>query len=338
MITINDIANRAGVAPSTVSRVLSGNGYSGKKTRDLVLRTADDLAYTPNRVAQSLRLKQTKTLGLVIADVENSLYSRIAKTVETIAKRSGFHVVLCNSNDDPGEEKDCLELLVDLRVDGILITPTGKNAAFLRSLLSRGIKIVQLDRKLARLRCDSVVVNNRNGAEAAVEHLILQGHRRIGLLAGETHVTTGGQRLEGYRLALMKHRIPFDPGLVRESNFLRDTALGAAQSLFNRAELPTAVFAANNVLAESCLFVLRELRLSQSVSVVVFDDAPWMQLIDPPLTVVVQPIEELARTAATLMVKRVQASEAPNPVAIVLEPTLITRDTGKHLIKSVEKI
>jgi LacI family transcriptional regulator len=304
----------------------------------LVLRTADDLAYTPNRVAQSLRLKQTKTLGLVIADVENSLYSRIAKTVETIAKRSGFHVVLCNSNDDPGEEKDCLELLVDLRVDGILITPTGKNAAFLRSLLSRGIKIVQLDRKLARLRCDSVVVNNRNGAEAAVEHLILQGHRRIGLLAGETHVTTGGQRLEGYRQALMKHRISFDPGLVRESNFLRETALGAAQSLFNRAELPTAVFAANNVLAESCLFVLRELRLSQSVSVVVFDDAPWMQLIDPPLTVVVQPIEELARTAATLMVKRVQASEAPNPVAIVLEPTLIIRDTGKHLIKTVEEI
>ncbi|MEA3146135.1 MAG: LacI family transcriptional regulator, partial [Verrucomicrobiota bacterium] len=261
MITINDIANRAGVAPSTVSRVLSGNGYSGKKTRDLVLRTADDLAYTPNRVAQSLRLKQTKTLGLVIADVENSFYSRIAKTVETVAKGSGFHVVLCNSNDDPGEEKDCLELLVDLRVDGILITPTGKNAAFLRSLLSRGIKIVQLDRKLARLRCDSVVVNNRKGAEAAVEHLILQGHRRIGLLAGETHVTTGGQRLEGYRQALMKHRIPFDPGLVRESNFLRETALGAAQSLFNRAELPTAVFAANNVLAESCLFVLRELRL-----------------------------------------------------------------------------
>jgi LacI family transcriptional regulator len=96
MITINDIANRAGVAPSTVSRVLSGNGYSGKKTRDLVLRIADDLAYTPNRVAQSLRLKQTKTLGLVIADVENSFYSRIAKTVETVAKRSGFHVVLCN--------------------------------------------------------------------------------------------------------------------------------------------------------------------------------------------------------------------------------------------------
>lgn len=234
MITINDIANRTGVAPSTVSRVLSGNGYSGKKTRDLVLRTADDLAYTPNRVAQSLRLNQTKTLGLVIADVENSFYSRIAKTVETVAKGSGFHVVLCNSNDDPGEERDCLELLVDLRVDGILITPTGKNAAFLRSLLSRGIKIVQLDRQVSKLRCDSVVVNNRKGAEAAVEHLILQGHRRIGLLAGETHVTTGRQRLEGYRLALMKHRIPFDPGFVRESNFLRETALGAAQSLFNR--------------------------------------------------------------------------------------------------------
>ena len=105
MITINDIANRAGVAPSTVSRVLSGNGYAGKKTRDRVLRAADDLAYTPNGVAQSLRLNQTRTLGLVIADVENSFYSRIAKTVELVAKQAGFHVVLCNSNDDPQEEE-----------------------------------------------------------------------------------------------------------------------------------------------------------------------------------------------------------------------------------------
>jgi LacI family transcriptional regulator len=108
-------------------------------------------------------------------------------------------------------------------------------------------------------------------------------------------------------------------------------------NLFSIGQLPTAVFAANNVLAESCLFVLRELRLSRAVSVVVFDDAPWMQLVEPPLTVVVQPIEELARTAATLMVKRLQASEAPHPVAIVLEPTLIARDSGKYLNRTVEE-
>src|SRR5580693_648337 len=135
MITITDIARRAGVAPSTVSRVLSGNGYAGKHTRDLVLRAADELAYTPNKVAQSLRLNQTSTLGLVIADVENSFYSRIAKTVEVVAKQAGFHVILCNSNDDPLEERECLELLVRLRADGILITPTGKNIAYLQTLL-----------------------------------------------------------------------------------------------------------------------------------------------------------------------------------------------------------
>ena len=333
MITINDIAIRAGVAPSTVSRVLTGNGYAGKKTRDRVRRAADDLAYSPNRVAQSLRLNQTKTLGLVIADVENSFYSRIAKTVELVAKRAGFHVVLCNSNDDPQEERECLKLLIKLRVDGILITPTGQNAAHLRSLLLRGSRIVQLDRKVSNLRCDSVVVNNRKGAEAAVGHLIRRGHRRIGLLAGEIDVTTGRQRLEGYRVALRKHGIPFDPSLVRQSNFLRATAVDAARSLFNMAELPTAVFAANNVLAESCLFVLKELGLSRDVSLIVFDDAPWMQLIERPLTVVVQPIEELARTAATLVLQRVQEPEPSNPVSIVLEPTLIIRDSANYVSK-----
>jgi LacI family transcriptional regulator len=328
MITINDIARRAGVAPSTVSRVLSGNGYAGKNTRELVHRAASDLAYTPNKVAQSLRLNQTNTLGLVIADVENSFYPRIAKTVERVAKRAQFHVILCNSNDDPREEKDRLELLVNLRADGILITPTGKNVAYLRALLSRNIKIVQLDRKVARFRCDSVVVNNRKGAEAAVEHLILQGHRRIGLLAGEIHVTTGQQRLEGYRLALAKHQIPFDPSFVRASNFLRETAIDASRSLFEGTEVPTAVFASNNVLAESCLFVLKELGLSREVSVVAFDDAPWMQLIDRPLTVVAQPIEELAETAAKLIIQRIQQPNKSDAQSIVLEPKLIIRDSS----------
>src|SRR5215469_10495480 len=312
MITITDIAKRAGVAPSTVSRVLSGNGYAGKNTRDLVLQAADDLAYTPNRVAQSLRLNQTKTLGLVIADVENSFYSRIAKTVEMVAKRAGFHVILCNSNDEPEEEKECLELLVRLRVDGILITPTGKNADYLQSLLSRHVKIVLLDRKVPKLRFDSVIVNNQKGAQDAVEHLILCGHCRIGLLAGEIHVTTGQQRLKGYRNALAKHGIPFDPSLVRESNFLHETAIDAARSLFAAKKIPTAVFAANNVLAESCLFVLRELGLSETVSVIVFDDAPWMRLIERPLTVVAQPVEELAKTAAELILQRVQNPDRSN--------------------------
>jgi LacI family transcriptional regulator len=337
MITINDIANRAGVAPSTVSRVLSGNGYAGRKTRDRVLRAADDLAYTPNSVARSLRLNQTRTIGLVIADVENSFYSRIAKTVELVAKRAGFHVVLCNTNDDPQEERDHLELLVRLRVDGILITPTGQNAAYIRSLLAHDAKIVQLDRKVSNLRCDCVVVNNRRGAEAAVEHLILNGHRRIGLLAGEIHVTTGQQRLEGYRLALARHQICFDPSLVRESNFLRETALDAARSLFNVANVPTAVFAANNVLAESCLFVLKELGLSQAVSLVVFDDARWMQLIERPLTVVVQPVEELAKTAAELVLRRVQEPEPSDPLSIVLEPTLIVRDSSNLVRNNLER-
>ncbi len=297
--------------------------------RNAQKRSTDDLGYTPNRVAQSLRLNQTRTLGLVIADVENSFYSRIAKTVEMVAKRSGFHVILCNSNDDPKEERECLELLEKLRVDGVLITPTGRNAGYLRSLLSRNVKIVQLDRKVPKLQCDSVVVNNRMGAEAAVEHLILKGHRRIGLLAGEIHVTTGQQRLKGYRLALAKHHIPFDPSFVRESNFLRETAMDAARSLFNVAKLPSAVFAANNVLAESCLFVLKELGLSRKVSVVVFDDAPWMQLIECPLTVVVQPVEELAKTAANLIVQRIQEFEPLNPQSIVLEPILISRDSSE---------
>lgn len=329
MTTVNDIAAKAGVSPSSVSRVLTGRGYASESTRQRVLAAARELGYMPNRVAQSLRVKQTRTLGLIIADVENSFYSRIAKEVEAVAKEAGYHVVLCNTSDDPAEERHYLDLLSGLQVDGICITPTAGNRDTLERLLARNLPIVQLDRRLENLGADSVLVDNAHGAYLAVRHLIEHGHRRIGILAGSVQVTTGQQRLRGYERALEEGGLGLEPSLIRSGSFRRDIAADAVRELLDSTPGPTAIFAANNVLAEVCMVALHErgLRVPEDMSVVAFDDELWMRMIHRPLTTVAQPTAHLARIAASHLLRRLTERQGIEPVSIVLESTLQVRDS-----------
>lgn len=344
-ITVDDIAAKAGVSPSSVSRVLTGRGYASESTRRRVLEAAGELGYTPNRIAQSLRSKQTRTLGLIIADVENYFYSQIAKGVESVAKEAGYHVVLCNTNDDPSDERYYLDLLAGQRVDGLIITPTACNRGKLEDLIKRGMPIVQIDRRIEKLLGDAVLVDNAKGAFHAVKHLIQHGHKRIGLLAGGIDVTTGRQRLRGYEQALREHNLPVDASFIRAGSFLRDTAADAVHALLNTSPRPTAIFAANNILAETCMFTLSELgiRVPNDISVVAFDDPLWMRMIDCPLTTVAQPTPDMTRVAAEMLLRRISEKSRSDPVTIVLEPTLQLRKSvtppneepfGKEGVKS----
>ena len=185
MATVADVAKKAGVSVSTAARVLSGSGYAAEGTRRQVLEAAKDLGYVPNQIARSLRTKQTRLIGLLIGDVENSFYSVIAKHVEAVAKDAGYHVVLCNSDDEPAIEREYLELLEGMRVDALIVTPTSKNRRQLAQLREKGIVIVQVDRRVDGLEADAILVDNEAGAASAVTHLIEAGHSLIGILTGE---------------------------------------------------------------------------------------------------------------------------------------------------------
>ena len=213
MATVSDVAKEAGVSVSTAARVLSGSGYASDETRRLVLETAKELGYVPNQIARSLRTRRTKMLGLLVGDVENSFYSVIAKNVESVAKDAGYHVVLCNSDDDPEIEQEYLKLLEGIRVDALIVTPTSKNRRSLGRLAEKDIVIVQVDRRVEGLEADAILVDNESGAVSAVEHLIEAGHSEIGILTGELDVLTARQRLSGYQRALEGARPP-DPRRV----------------------------------------------------------------------------------------------------------------------------
>jgi DNA-binding LacI/PurR family transcriptional regulator len=323
--TVADVAKEAGVSVSTAARVLSGSGYASDDTRRIVLEAAKELGYVPNQIARSLRTRRTLLIGLLIGDVENSFYSSIARHVESVAKGAGYHVVLCNSDDDPAIERDYLQLLEGMRVDALIVTPTLKNRRALTRLLESGIVIVQMDRRVDGLEADAIVVDNEAGAASAVTHLVEAGHTRIGILAGELTVPTAQERLSGYERALKDHGIAVRKELIRSGSFHRDHAIEDATALLDAK--PTAIFAANNLLAEGALVALsqRNLDVPHDVSLVAFDDVEWMSMVDPPLTVVRQPTPDMARGAAELVLRRLQDGTTGPPTTMVFHTELVRR-------------
>lgn len=329
MATVADVAKRAGVSISTAARVLSGSGYAAEDTRKLVLDAARELGYVPNQIARSLRTRQTRTIGLLIGDVENSFYSVIARYVEAQAKDAGYHVVLCNSDDDPKIEREYLKLLEGMRIDALIVTPTAKNRRYLAELMEKDIVIVQVDRRVEGLDADAVLVDNESGAGSAVEHMIKAGHTRIGILTGDLDVPTAGQRLAGYERALREHGIAVSSSLIKSGSFHREHAIEDATDLIRVRPNPTAIFAANNILAEAALIALEQegLRVPRDVSVVAFDDVQWMSMVEPPISTVRQPVADLATSAAELALRRLREGRQERPSTVVFRTELVERSS-----------
>ncbi len=328
MATVADVAKRAGVSVSTAARALSGQGYASADTRRQVLDAAKELGYVTNQIARSLRTRQTRLIGLLIGDVENSFYSTIAKNVESVAKEAGYHVVLCNSDDQPANEREYVHLLEGMRVDALIVTPTSTSRRNLTRLMDKGIVVVQMDRAVAGVAADAIVVDNEAGSVAAVTHLIEAGHTQIGIITGELDVSTAYQRLAGYERALKEHGISIRKELIKSGSFhRREHTIEDATDLIQARSAPTAIFAANNILAEAALLALEHegLRVPRDMSIVAFDDVPWMSMVQPPLTTVRQPAADMARTAAELALRRLRDGRRGPPSTIVFNAELIER-------------
>ena len=327
--TIGDVAAAAGVGVATAARVLSGRGYASESARSKVLAAVDQTGYVPNVIARNLRLQKSNAIGLLIADVENGFYSSIAKHVESVATAHGHSIILCNSNDDPAAERQYLELLEAIRVAGVILTPTGGNRRRLEQMQRDGIAIVQVDREVPHLAADLVLVDNERGAYEAVSALAEAGHTRIGLLAGRPQVITGSARTEGYLRALRDHGLQPEPDLVRGASFRHDHAVEEARALLMVDPPVTAIFAANNVLAEGCMLALSEagLHVPRDISVVAFDDVEWMRMLDRGITAVRQPVVDIARTAANLMLRRLAGEETGGPATVMFRAELIRRES-----------
>ncbi|TCP44781.1 LacI family transcriptional regulator [Tamaricihabitans halophyticus] len=328
MATINDVATMAGVSTATVSRALNGVASVDPELCARVVSAAKELGYQPNGPARNLRRQETAVLGLIISDVANPFFTAIARGVEDVAQAVGYSVVLCNTDEDAAKERRYLDVAIQERVAGVIMSPTdsASNADVLRE---HGIPVVAVDRPLAG--SDRVLVDTRMAAEQATKHLLDQGYRRIGCVAGPSGVQTADDRLAGYADALVAAGVEHEPRLVRHAEYRGAGAHGATLALRQQPDPPDALLIANSSLAIGALEACHELGLrpGKDIGLVAFDDVPWAKLLDPPLTVVAQPAYDIGAVATQLLLARIGDNSKP-PSTTTLNATLIERASSRR--------
>jgi len=322
-VTLADIAREAGTSLSTASRALSGRGYVAAHVRERLLETADRLGYVPNASARTLKQQTSRVVGVVVSDLGNPFYGGLAAGIEQTLREADYRMMLVGDNSESSEEIAAVRTFVAMRSPGVVLTPVGHDATSF--LARRGVPVVEVDRRLATVPCDAVVIDNVGGAREAVRHLLELGHRKIAFVGVDTTWTSDVGRLDGYRSALADAGIAVDEQLVLRFAFHDATAESRIDDLIER-EAPTAIFAANNLLAEQAWRVLRArgLVLARDVSLVGFDDVQWTDMVSPGITVVAQPTIELGRRAAALLVRRID-EPGSRPAVELLQPRLVVR-------------
>lgn len=329
--TIRDVAREAGVSVAVVSRVLNdGTGPVAPLTRAKVVETIERLGYHPRAAARELQQKTTSTIGLVLADLANPFFARLADRVVWEARARGVHVVLLTTQEDAHLEAESIDTLLERSVAAVIATPAGGNVDKWARLMELGVDVVFVDREIEGLpETDVVTIRNDVSAEAATNHLLSLGHTRIGFISGPADTSTGRDRVRGFRRAMESAGLAADDELIHHIPFRGDAGSDAAGALLGMADPPSAIIVGNTAQVRSALRRIKQadVDVPGDLSLVVFDDNPWTELVSPPLTVVRQPIEMLAVHSVDLAVGRAKGLLPEQRRRIEVESELVRRSS-----------
>ena len=329
--TIGDVARRAGVSRATVSRVLNEYPHVRPRVRLAVQRAMRALGYRPDQVARSLARRETKTLGLVVADLTNPFYAETARAIVETARGHGYNVILCNTDNLPRLQEEYVEVLRQRRVDGIIFGSVFLDDPVVEALVEAGYPCVMYNRRLRSGRGNYIVLDNVGASQDLTRHLIEFGHRRIGFIAGLRELSTAAERLQGYRAALRAAGLPVDRCLVRPGAFVAEMAQRAAQELLKLARRPTAIMAGNDLMALGVMQAAGDLglRIPGDLAVVGFDDIEIAAHRQIQLTTMAQQKAEMGRMAVAWLLEIIRdpSRYARQPLQQILAPRLILRRT-----------
>src|SRR5947209_4722681 len=334
--TIKDVAALARVSVATVSAVLNSNKYVSPDLAQRVQESITTLGYERNSLAQGLKKQTSQAIGLIISDITNPFFTSVVRGVEDVANARGYSLILGNTDEDLKKELSYIRLLESKRADGLIISSTLRNSAYLRSWPIRRLPLVSIDRLPDDVTIDAVLIDNVLGARQAVEHLLTLGHKRIGIVTGLPGITTTEERLIGYQQALEAHDIPLDPALIAEGNSRLDGGERAALHLLTQeAARPTALFVTSGLMIIGALQAIYRvgLRCPEDIALVGFDDFDWASVLYPRLTTVCQPTYEIGQKAAQLLFERMENRDAPQQV-VRLQPRLIVRESSGAALRS----
>jgi len=324
MPSIKDVAAESGVSTATVSRVLSNKPYITPGVRDRVMAAVQKLGYRPNQVARSLRSQQSTTIGLIVSDVCNPFFTDVSRTVEDCAYNQGYSVFLCNSDGDEKKELKYLHEMYDKNVAGIIISPTKKTCDNF-SRLDLKLPMVVYDRPIKGCPIDSITIDNVDAAYQLAQHLVASGYKHIaGIFIGEA---TGIERREGFEKALKEAGFVQPTVVITRSTI--SSGYDATRKLLTQTPRPDAIFATDNLVLEGSMQAIIELglKIPTDVGLVGFDNVSWMTLVQPPLTVIRQPTDEIGRMAVDLIMRRIEDPERP-PLQVILKSQLMIRGSS----------
>jgi len=330
-VTISDIAREAGVAKSTVSKVLSGVASVSQNTRERVLEVARRLNYHPSVVAQSLKSKKTRAIGLVLPNIMNPFFLYILKGVEDAAIENGYIVVFCESDNKKNKESLYFQIFEERWVDGVIfsgVEDDSEEEKYIKSLHEKGIPVVLIDREIEGYFTNAVLIDNKGAAFTATTYLLELGHRRIASIVGPQNIKIFVKRLEGYKVALSKYGVDFDPRMVVEGDLSVESGAAAIQKLMAEGLRFTAVFASNDLMAIGAMKELQRIgiKIPRDISIVGFDDIPLAALVTPSLTTVSQPAYEMGMEAVNLIKKNIESGKAIES-KIILPTKLVVRES-----------
>lgn len=317
---MKDVAERAGVSLTTVSRVLNGSLTVQTEYKEKVLQAIAEMGYRPNRLASNLRRKKAEMIGVVVSDVENSYFTQLVRSIEFAAYQRGYRVLLCNTDDKIEKQRSYLEILAAERVSGVMLSATDPSGQEIGKILDLNIPLIAFDRTVVDPRADTVTVANVAAVQQATDYLLKLGHRNIGFVAGSSEIQTAQERLTGYELAMRQAALP---ACAIAGGFTVAGGRSATEELLASSYAPTALIVANNMMMIGVLQVLRgkRIRVPEEVSLILIDDPFWTELIEPQLTAFAQPIQQMAESALHLLLERLSGQ----------------RHEAKHLIFNFER-
>lgn len=311
-ITIQEVADYAGVSRATVSRVLNENPKVDPALRDQVMAAVKSLGYQPSRAARRLRKPSHDVIGLIVSDIQNPHFVSVIKGVEEAAYVNEMNVILCNSGEDSSRFAKYLHVMRAERVAGLIVVPTSDDdAVALETLREHNIPVVILDREIENFDADMVGSDNEGGAYAGVKHLINLGYKRIAII--HPAIKTGSERFQGYANALKDAGITLDQNLIKVGGHRVEHSDRLTRDFLTDANRPDAIFTATNLMTLGAMHAMREMnaRVPDDVALVGFDDIPWAEDLYIPLTAVAQPTYRIGKEAVEMLLSRLENPDQP---------------------------
>jgi LacI family transcriptional regulator len=328
--TLRDVASAAGVHPATASRALNPGTrlLVSEETARRVIEAADRLGYRPNPVARSLRTRRSDTIGVLIPDLSSPLFPPMIRGIEDRLAEHGYVALIGNTDADPGKERLVFDRMRARHVDGFVLATATLNSPILAEAAEAGLPVVLMNRTAQDYPFSSVSVDNEQGVRAAVAHLVSLGHTRIGHIAGPQDTSTGVARLRGYQEAMSSHGLAVAAAdIVYAAGYIVEEGLRCSRELLADGDGPTAIVAANDMLAVGCYAALDELdlRCPEDVSVIGFNDMPFVDRLRPPLSTIRFPHSQVGTEAARLLIERIETGEGSPVKILFLAPELVIR-------------